>query len=105
MRYVPLLPTRQVNIPNGALSLNITLPDLQKPWQSIALKVLGKDCPTEKKVLIRKIVPWAHESQFFLSNETSNIYLYFPKRNLDIEKDSAYIQIINPHPECRYEIA
>ena len=96
--------TQRIPVPNDALSFNITLPQLEKSWQSIALKTTGRNCPSEKNAFIRKVIPWAHESQFFLSNETSSVHLHVPKSHSDAKNGPAFLQFINSHPGCQYEI-
>lgn len=102
--YIPFVSVGHVVIPNNAISYNISLPNLSKSWQSISLKTSKNDCPIEHNSLIRKIVPWSHENQYYLSNQSFSVHLHVPKTPADSEYESAYLQFINPHPQCRYEI-
>lgn len=103
--YIPFMPLGHVIIPNDAVSYNISLPNLQKSWQSILVKQTGKNsCPLGNNALIRKIVPWSHENQYFLSNRSFSVHLHIPKTPIDNQHDSTYLQFINPHPDCHYEL-
>ncbi|XP_046461194.1 GPI inositol-deacylase-like [Daphnia pulex] len=103
-RYIPFASAGKIVVPSNAVSFNVTLPDLNRSWQSIFLKINGNDCPMEKNAIVRKIVPWSHESQYFLSNQSFSVHLHVPKAPVDSEYDSVHLQFISPNPKCTYEI-
>jgi hypothetical protein len=102
--YIPFASAGKIVVPSNAVSFNVTLPDLNRSWQSIFLKINGNDCPMEKNAIVRKIVPWSHESQYFLSNQSFSVHLHVPKTPVDSEYDSVHLQFISPNPKCTYEI-
>ncbi len=103
--YIPFATIGHVITPIDAVAFNVTLPNLNKSWQSIFLKISGKGCQQpEKNALIRKIVPWSHESQFYLTNQSFPVHLHVPKAPVNSEYDSTHLQFINPNSQCTYEI-
>ncbi len=57
-----------------------------------------------KNAIVRKIVPWSHESQYFLSNQSFSVHLHVPKAPIDSEYDSVHLQFIKPNPKCTFQI-
>lgn len=102
--YIPFAPIAKVVIPSDALSFNLSLPDLNRSWQSIFLKPIGNNCSSQNNALIRKIVPWSHESQFFLTNQSFSVHLHVPKAPTDSDYDSVHLQLINPNLQCTFVI-
>lgn len=102
--YIPFASIAKVVVPSDALSFSVSLPDLNRSWQSIVLKPNGKNCPSQNNALIRKVVPWSHESQYFLTNQSFSLHLHAPKAPADSEYDSVHLQWINPNPQCAFVI-
>lgn len=102
--YIPFASIAKVVVPSDALSFSVSLPDLNRSWQSIVLKPNGKNCPSQNNALIRKVVPWSHESQYFLTNQSFSLHLHAPKTPADSEYDSVHLQWINPNPQCAFVI-
>lgn len=102
--YIPFMSIGHVAIPNNAMSYNIYLPNLSKSWQSVSFKTRQNSCPTGNNALIRKIVSWSHENQYYLTNRSFSVHLHVPKSPADSEYDSVHLQFINPHPQCNYDI-
>ena len=102
--YIPSTTIGHIDIPKDAVAFNITLPNLNKSWQSLSIKMSVNDCRPERNAIIRKIVPWSHENQFFLTNQSFSVHLHVPKSPIDSEYDSTHLQFINPNPQCNYAI-
>jgi hypothetical protein len=97
MSYVNL------SIPADILVYNVTLPDVSRAWQSLKLTVHGADCPVGRNGLIRKVVPWSNEAEFYLTNQSITVQLHVPKSPMDSEYDSIQLQLLNFH-QCQYDI-
>ena len=92
-----------LSIPADILVYNVTLPDVSRAWQSLKLTVHGADCPAGRNGLIRKVVPWSNEAEFYLTNQSSTVQLHIPKSPMDSEYDSTQLQLLNFH-QCQYDI-
>lgn len=87
------------------LSYNITLPSLSQTWQSfdIAVKEMSNCLSSERQALMRKVVPWSRENQFYWTNDSIEVHLHKPKSLQDEHSDPAHIQVLNPN-QCNFEI-
>lgn len=93
-----------LTIPNDVLMYNVTLPQFTRTWQSVALIVTAAECESQgNNGLIRKVVPWSHELQFYLTNDSISVGLHVPKSPMDSEHQSAHLQLLNL-ANCKYRI-
>jgi hypothetical protein len=94
-------------MPLDALSYNISVPQLTMPWQSIAVSMTSVNCTWQGNQLIRKIVPWSSEDQYFLTNQTSrtfSVHLHLPKKETNIEHKPTHLQFLNLNHQCSYVV-
>jgi len=96
--------TDPVVTPLDALSYNITLPQITKPWQSFAASVTPLNCTWQGNELIRKVVPWSSEDQYYLTNHTFSIHLHQPKKDLNVAYEPIHLQLLNLNQQCSYVV-